>query len=225
MKLLVVEDDLDLLETIEKMLQNAGYTTLGCADGEEALYYLENNACDLVVLDRMLPGMDGLSVLRQARKKDISTPVLMLTAMDAIGDRVEGLETGADDYLVKPFDMRELLARVNALVRRPTAIEELEELHLGNIVLLPAGMLLKGPKGEERLTRKQTDFLALFLRNTTPTLTRATIFNRVWGPDADVDESIIDTYIAVLRRRMKSVGASVQIITCRGVGYRIEEQA
>lgn len=223
MKILIVEDDLDLQETIAHMLENAGYSTICSSDGEDALYHILNKSQDMVILDRMLPLMDGLSVLQQARAQKIDTPVLMLTAMNAVGDRVEGLVSGADDYLIKPFDMRELLARVQALVRRPAAIEDTSRIQLGNTSLETASMLLKGPKGEVYLTRKQADFLELFMRNASPILTRDTIFNRVWGPDADVDESIIDTYVATIRRRLKTVGASYGILTNRGIGYRIQE--
>lgn len=223
MKILVVEDNLDLQETIEKMLQKAGYSTFCCSDGEDALYHILNKSSDLVILDRMLPKMDGMTILRKARAEKIDTPVLMLTAMNAVGDRVEGLTGGADDYLVKPFDMRELLARVQALVRRPAAIENTSAISLGNAVLDTQSMLFKGPEGEVYLTRKQADMLELFMRNSSPVLTRGTIFNRVWGPYADVDESIIDTYIAAIRRRLKTVGASFAIVTNRGIGYRVRE--
>lgn len=172
----------------------------------------------------MLPKIDGLSVLKMARKAKITTPVLMLTAMNAIGDRVDGLDAGADDYLVKPFDMRELLARVRALVRRPAAIEDMDVLGLGDISYMPSTCVLSGPKGEEHLSKRLSSLLILFMRNTTTTLSRSTIFNRIWGPDADVDENILDTYIGLLRRRLKKIGSTVQIKTNRGVGYSIEIQ-
>lgn len=225
MKILLIEDDLSLQETILQMLEKAGYSTIACADGDEGLYYMQQNSCDAVILDRMLPGLDGLSVLQRAREQKIATPVLMLTALDAIGDRVNGLQNGADDYLGKPFDMRELLARVAALIRRPAPVEEIQELRFANIALILQGMLLQGPKGEARLTKKQCDLLELFLRSPSQTLTRATMFSRVWGPDADVDENVIDTYISVLRRRLKTVGAGAEIVTNRGVGYQLREKA
>ncbi len=224
MRILLIEDDASLRETIVQMLEKAGYGTLACADGDEGLYYMEQNTCDVVVLDRMLPGLDGLAVLRHARAQKIATPVLMLTALDAIGDRLDGLETGADDYLGKPFDMRELLARVAALARRPAPVEELQELRFADIALVLQGMRLQGPKGEVRLTKKQCEMLELFLRSPSQTLTRATLFSRVWGPDADVDENVIDTYISVLRRRLKTVGGGTEIVTNRGVGYQMREK-
>lgn len=221
MKILVVEDDAALRENIEKMLQAEGYGTDGCEDGEEGLYYIMENSCDLVVLDRMLPTMDGLTVTQAARAKGIQTPVLMLTALNAVGDRVDGLDAGADDYLVKPFDMRELLARVRALVRRPADIERAGELSYGDLVYQPAGSTLTGPQGAAHLSKTLAAILELFLRSNAHALNRRTIFNRVWGPPSEVEDSIIDSYIFLLRRRIRDIGSSVEIVTNRGVGYTL----
>ncbi len=223
MKILLVEDDAALRRNIAQMLQSEGHETIGCGSGEEGLYYAAQNACDLVVLDRMLPDMDGLTLLKKARRAGVAAPVLMLTAMNAVGDRVDGLDAGADDYLSKPFDMRELLARVRALVRRPAPIESAEAMTFGDLAYSPAGLTLSGPGGETVLSKTLAAMLELFLRNSAPALSRATLFSRVWGPDSDVGDNIIDTYISLLRRRLKSVGSSVQILTNRGVGYSLKE--
>lgn len=118
MKILVVEDDTSLCENIERILQREGYDVFSCNDGDEALYYIENNSCDLVILDRMLPGLSGIEILQQTRKKVIPTPVLMLSAMNTVNDRISGLDAGADDYLTKPFEYGELLARTRALIKK-----------------------------------------------------------------------------------------------------------
>lgn len=222
MKILVIEDDATLRQNVVQTLVAEGFETAECGDGDEGLYYATQNICDLIILDRMIPQMDGLTLLKKARATGVPTPVLMLTAMNAIGDRVDGLDAGADDYLVKPFDMRELLARVRALIRRPAPIEESREMQFGDFIYLPLNLMLSGPRGETKLSKTLAALLELFLRNNTPSLNRNTIFNRVWGPGADVDDSIIDTYIFLLRRRLKSIGSTAQIITNRGVGYSLK---
>ncbi len=223
MKILLIEDDEALRGNIQTILEKEGYAVLCCGDGEEGLYYLKENACGLAVLDRMLPGMDGLTVLKKARECNVCTPVLLLTALNAVGDRVDGLDAGADDYLVKPFDMRELLARIRALVRRPYAIESAELLQYGDLLYTTSGHLLKGPCGETHLSNRLAALLELFMQNTAPGLSRHTVFSRVWGPDADVEEGILDTYVSLLRRRLKTIGSCVQVVTNRGVGYSLKQ--
>lgn len=225
MKILLIEDDAALRQNIAQMLQSEGYVTIECSDGEEGLYYATENTCDLMLLDRMLPEIDGLTLLKKARQVGVAAPVLMLTAMNAVGDRVDGLDAGADDYMSKPFDMRELLARVRALVRRPAPVENTAEISFGDIVYNPVGSALTGPDGEAALSKTLSAMLELFLRSSALALNRTTIFNRVWGPDSDVDEGIIDTYISLMRRRLKKVGSSVQIVANRGVGYSLKESS
>lgn len=223
MRILIVEDDAALRHAVSVKLSEDGFQITQCADGDEAAWYLRENAWDLILMDRMLPGVDGLALVRMARAAGLHAPVLMLTALDAIGDRVDGLDAGADDYLVKPFDMRELLARVRALARRPPHAEVENVVRVGNASLLPASCVLAGPNGSCTLSHKESDLLALLMANVGLTLTRATLFARVWGPDAPAVEASLDTYIHFVRRRLSAVGARLTVQNRRGVGYLLTE--
>ena len=176
----------------------------------------------MVLLDRMLPGIDGLTVLRQARQAGVRTPVLMLTALDAVGDRVAGLDAGADDYLAKPFATEELLARVRALSRRPAEWETDIVLGRGDVELQVQDRVLTGPAGTHTLSQRECALLELFLRNPGITLPRERILLNVWGPDSEVESGNIDNYIHLVRRRLRLVGSQMELITRRGAGYRLE---
>ncbi len=221
MKILLVEDEVSLCENIESILKTEGYEVLCAHDGEEGLYYIENNSCDLVVLDWMLPELDGLSLLQNIRRRCISTPVLMLSALGQVEHRISGLDAGADDYLAKPFEMGELLARVRALVRRPAVIEASNTLHYADLALESHSRKLTGPKTSVHLTGREAAMLALFLRSSGGVITRQTLFSRVWGPDSDTNESNIATYIHFLRRRLIAVGSRLQFQNHRGVGFSL----
>ncbi len=220
MKILLVEDDIRLRSVIKDTLKKEGYTVAESDNGEEGLFQMMNNASDLVVLDWMLPDMDGITVLKQARAASVSVPVIMLTAMSAIGDKITGLDSGADDYISKPFDTGELLARIRALLRRPAAIEE-KKLCFGDITIVPSTMALKGPSDELPLTEKEYAIMELLIDSAGKVITRQLIFNRVWGPDAEVEDGNMDSYIYFLRRRLKAVGAIVELATKRGVGFML----
>ncbi len=222
MRILMVEDDKDLCAAVLQQLRSNGYEADACHDGEDGLYYLEQGIYDVCLLDRMLPGLDGLSLLYSARAKGIATPVLMLTAMGRIGDRVDGLDAGADDYLTKPFDMRELLARVRALARRPGTSEPDGMKQYGDITVDTAQLVLNGPKGQCTLSKKEAELLAVLMANGGQTVARPTLLGKVWGPDAEVEEAILDSYIHFVRRRLRTVGAEVAVLTVRGLGYRLE---
>lgn len=224
MRILMIEDDAALRTAVAAHLAAEGWTVTQCADGEEGAWYLEENAWDVVLLDRMLPGPDGLAVLRRARAAGCTAPVLLLTALDAIGDRVDGLDAGADDYLSKPFDLRELSARIRALARRPAPAQQDGAVVCGDLSLTVSTHILRGPKGEAELSVKESDLLLLFLHNPGQTLTRETLMARVWGPDT-VEESSLDTYIHFVRRRLAAVGTRCAIENRRGVGYRLTEDA
>lgn len=221
MRILLVEDEKNLREALRDTLSAAGYTVECCANGPDALDALCEGGCDLALLDRMLPGLDGLSVLRQARGAGVCTPVLVLTALDAVGDRVEGLDAGADDYLAKPFAAEELLARVRALSRRPTEWEQ-AVFRRGDVELRLQDRLLTGPAGSHTLSRRECALLDLFLRNPSITLPRERILLNVWGPDSDVESGNIDNYIHLVRRRLRLVGSRMELTTRRGAGYCLE---
>lgn len=221
MKILLVEDDVSLCENIESILKTEGYEVLCTHDGDEGLYYIENNSCDLVILDWMLPELDGLSLLQSMRRRRIPTPVLMLSALGQVENRINGLDAGADDYLTKPFEMGELLARVRALVRRPAVIEASDTLLYADLTLESHSRKLTGPKACVHLSGREAAMLALFMRSSGDVLTKHTLFGRVWGPDSDTNESNIATYIHFLRRRLVAVGSCLQFRNHRGVGFSL----
>lgn len=220
MRILLIEDDCALCEALFPALHGAGYTVDTCHDGADGLALLCDGAYDVCILDRMLPGLDGLSLLRTARAGGCTTPVLMLTALSGIGDRVDGLDAGADD-LGKPFDTRELLARLRVLTRRPgTAPEAL--LRCGDVTLNAAQLTLTGPKAEAALTKRECDLLEALLRAPGQLQSRAVLLARVWGPLAEVEDANLDCYIHFVRRRLNAVGSTVKITTVRGSGYKAE---
>lgn len=223
MRILVIEDNKNLCDSMCFQLQNAGYTTDPCYTGEHALFYALQQSYEVIILDRMLPGMDGLSILKTIREKKISVPVIMVTAMDGLHDRIDGLDSGADDYLVKPFAMEELLARIRALVRRPQKIEQTEVLGFSNLELDVKQKYIKKADTICSLSKRETDLLEFFFRNATQILTREMILSHVWGPDHFVEEGNLDNYIHFLRRRLKTLKGNAQIKTIHGVGYRLEE--
>ncbi|MCI6348766.1 MAG: response regulator transcription factor [Negativibacillus massiliensis] len=222
MRILMVEDDLDLCHVLNIHLKKAGYLTDFAHTGEDGLHFALQNAYDIILLDRMLPELDGLSVVRTLRKQGISTPVLMLTALDGIHDRVDGLDAGADDYLSKPFAPEELLARIRALSRRPPNLEQTKNICCGDLELDCNSCVLNGPIGFSSLSKKETEFLSLLLRSPNQTLARELLLARIWGPDAPVEDGNLDNYIHFLRRRLQAVQSECKIVTVRGVGYRLE---
>lgn len=223
MRILMIEDDRQLSDATALQLRHDGYEVDTCYDGDEGLYYFLEGQYDLVLLDRMLPGIEGMSLLKQARAKGKTTPVLMLTALGLVGDRVDGLESGADDYLVKPFDYRELNARIRALIRRPAIIENRDEARFGDLLLDLSALTLEGEKARCTLSKKEAEFLGMLMKNNGATVARGKLFGRVWGPDTDAEESGIDSYAHFIRRRLKHVSNRVQLTTVRGIGYRLED--
>ncbi|MCI8623480.1 MAG: response regulator transcription factor [Provencibacterium sp.] len=223
MRILMVEDNEELCEAVSFQLKKEGYTVDVCHDGDDGLHWAKQQAHDLILLDRMLPRMDGLELLGRIRSQGIVTPVLMVTALDGIGDRVDGLDAGADDYLVKPFAIEELLARIRAMGRRPRGWESGSVLHYGDVEFDPMEKVLRGALDSCSLSKRESDLFEVFFKNPAQTLPRSVLLYHVWGPDAGVEEGNLDNYIHFLRRRLKAVGSGLQIKTVRGVGYRLEE--
>lgn len=221
MRILIVEDNPAQLELLRSLLSGQGFDPECFTDGSEGLYALEQGSFDLAILDRMLPGLDGLQILGRHRRSGGRTPVLLLTALSAVGDRVAGLDAGADDYLAKPFAPEELLARVRALLRRPTAIQS-HGVMAGDVTLFPEEGRLQGPGGSCSLSARETKLLHLFLCNPGQALRRDTILLRVWGLDSEVEERNIDNFVYLVRRRLKHVGSRALIQSVRGFGYRLE---
>lgn len=222
MKILLIEDDIDLSETMKFQLEKEGFQTELCHDGEEGLYLLMEQEHDLVILDRMLPGMDGVTVLKKARQVGVATPVIFLTALGELTDRVIGLDCGADDYLVKPFAYPELFARIRCLLRRPGRWNEENLLKIGDISFDPEINSLKCGKKECTLSKREGRLLEVFVWNPGQVLPRAVLLNKVWGLESDVEEGNLDNYIHFLRRRLRSVGSQTSLKTVRGVGYTLE---
>lgn len=222
MRILMIEDDADLCAAVDIHLKREGYTADFAHTGADGLHFALQNAYDVILLDRMLPELDGVGVLTALRGAGLHTPVLMVTALDGVSDRVDGLDAGADDYLAKPFAAEELLARIQALTRRPRQWESTRRLCAGDLELDTELCTLHGPAGGISLSKREAELLSLFLRNRGQTMTRELLLARIWGPDAPVEEGNLDNYVHFLRRRLRSAGSSVGIVTVRGVGYRLE---
>ena len=225
MNLLVVEDDEPLRSAIVRVLREEGYEVQPSGAGDEGLLYAEQNIFDCVVLDVMLPGMSGLAALRQLRAKGLATPVLLLTARDGVEDRVNGLDAGADDYVVKPFAMPELLARVRALLRRHGAVGPEGELEYAGVSLRPRE--LEGYAGSEplRLTQKEYKLLEYLLLNREQIVTREQIMDRVWGFESEAAGGVVDVYIHYLRKKLAPAGLDGLLHTVRGVGFMLRGSA
>lgn len=223
MRILLIEDDLSLCQTITFQLRREGFSVDVCRDGEEGLLFIREGIHDLILLDRMLPAMDGMEVLRIMRREGILTPVIFLTALGQVQDRTQGLNSGADDYLVKPFAFEELLARIRCVLRRPAFLRDGEVLEFGDIAYEPGALVLRRGDAVTTLSKRLGDLLELFLRNPGQTLPRQTILLRVWGMDCDVEDGNLDNYVYFLRRSLGKVGSRLRLITVRGVGYRMED--
>jgi two-component system, OmpR family, response regulator MprA len=224
MPILVVDDDQAVRDALRRALTMQGYSVELAADGEEALAKLANgSSVDLLIVDVLMPRLDGLEVTRRLRADGNALPILMLTARDQVSDRVAGLEAGADDYLVKPFALEELVARVRALLRRLAADEAATVLRFADVELDTGTREVT--RGDQSLTLTRTEFalLELFLRNPKQVLTRSVIFDRVWGYDFGYGSNSLDVYISYLRKKTEAGGAPRLIHTIRGVGYALRE--
>ena len=222
MKILVVDDERAVRESLRRALELEGYEIELAADGGEALAQLESDQPDAVILDVLMPGVDGLEVCRRLRRSGNRIPILMLTARDAVENRVEGLDAGADDYVTKPFALDELLARVRALLRR-TANGSGERLLFADLELDPGTREVRRADARIELTRTEFSLLELFMLNPRQVLTRSIIFERVWGYDFGFASNSLDVYIGYLRRKTEAGGKSRLIQTVRGVGYALRE--
>ena len=223
MKILVVDDERAVRESLRRALELEGYEIELAADGREALDRLEaDSQPDVLVLDVLMPGVDGLEVCRRLRRAGSRLPVLMLTARDAVENRVAGLDAGADDYVTKPFALEELLARIRALLRRTTNGAG-ETLRFADLELDPGTREVRRGGELIELTRTEFSLLELFLRNPRQVLTRSIIFERVWGYDFGYGSNSLDVYIGYLRRKTEAGGKPRLIQTVRGVGYALRE--
>lgn len=221
MKILLIEDDKNLCEMLRFQLESEQHEVEVCMDGRDGLDLFLQDAYDLVLLDRMLPTMNGLLVLQKARKAGISTPVIMITALGELYDRVEGLDCGADDYLVKPFAYEELSARIRSIGRRNHVYDDNDRFSYADISYDSRLRELCGPSDSLQLSGREGRLLEIFLQNPQTVLKRLVLLSRVWGSDAPVEESNLDTYIHFVRKRLQQVGSHTTIETVRGIGYRL----
>jgi two-component system response regulator MprA len=220
-RILIIEDDEGIVRVLRRALSYEGYTVDTALDGENGLHIARDHHPDLVILDLMLPGMDGIEVCQRLRTTG-NIPILMLTAKDALQDRVQGLDAGADDYMTKPFELDELLARIRALLRR-TQLERAPVLTFADLTLDTSTRQASRKGRVIQLTAKEYDLLELFLRHPRQVLTREMIFDRVWGYDFGGESNVLDVYIRYLRQKLENDGEIRLLHTVRGVGYVLRE--
>ena len=220
MKILIIEDEKPLADSLKTLLQKKGFTVECVYDGETGAEYAETGVYDLLILDVMMPKMNGYQVARSVRAKRCGTPILMLTARSGLEDRIEGLNAGADYYLTKPFDSRELLACINALLRRQG--NQVDELTLGNTALdLGTSNLLCGSRSV-RLSAKEFDVMRYLFQARGSIVSKEAILARVWGYDSNAVENNVEVYIGFLRKKLSSIGSNVTIQSFRRLGYQLE---
>ncbi|MDU5111379.1 MAG: response regulator transcription factor [Clostridium sp.] len=223
MKLLLVEDEKELSEALVEILTKNKYVVDAVYDGEDGLNYALTDIYDVIVLDIMLPKLNGLSVLKEPRKKEITTPIMMLTAKSQIEDRVQGLDLGADDYLTKPFAAEELLARLRSITRRKGNVINDNYLSYGDIRLDLNTYDLE-VKGESiRLTLKEFEIIKYFMERPKVVVSKDDLITKLWGFDAEIEYNNIEVYISFIRKKLQHLNSEVNIVTIRGVGYRMEE--
>lgn len=222
MRLLLAEDEKSLSKAIVAILERNNYSVDAVYDGLEALEYLDSDTYDGLILDVMMPKMDGITVLKKIREKGSNIPVLILTAKSEIDDKVLGLDSGANDYLTKPFNTRELLARIRAMTRTST-VQTTSILTMGNISLNTATFELSSPGGSFRLANKEFQMLELLMRNAGHLISTERFMEKIWGYDSDAEISIVWVYISYLRKKLTALGANVQIKAARNAGYSLEE--
>ena len=218
--ILICDDDKDIVSALDIYLTSEGYATVKAYDGLECLRLAEREPVDLILLDVMMPGLDGYTVARQVRARHLGTPTLMLTARSGLEDRITGLNAGADYYLTKPFDTRELLACVNALLRRQGA--QVNQLTLGNTSLDLSTAALSCGADSIRLSAREFDIMRLLLQAGERNLSKAALLERVWGYDSDAVENHVEVYVCFLRKKLASIGSNIRIESIRRLGYHLE---
>lgn len=220
MKILIVEDEKLLAHSLRSLLTSKGFSVENVYDGETGADWAETGIYDLLILDVMMPGLDGYQLARRVRAKRCTTPILMLTARSSIEDRIEGLNAGADYYLTKPFDSRELIACINALLRRQGG--QVDEMHFGNTALdLASSMLVCGDKSV-RLSAKEFDVMRLLFQSGQKNLSKEVILARVWGYESNAVENHVEVYVGFLRKKLRSIGSNILISSIRRLGYHLE---
>ena len=222
MRVLIIEDEVRLASTLQDLLDMNGYAADVCHDGESGLDNALSGIYDVVLLDVMLPKMDGFTVLRNLRSAGNAVPVLMLTARSELSDRVEGLDCGADYYLTKPFEPKELLACIRALTRRQPELRSSDTVEFGDLKLDKSAFTLSCGNRQLRLSRKEFDMMDLLMRNRDMVLTKETLLLKIWGYESDAEDNNVEVYVSFLRKKLDHLRSKVKIKTIRMVGYCLE---
>lgn len=223
MRILIVEDEENLALPLAAILKKNNIMADVVYDGASGLIQGRKDFYDVIVLDIMLPEIDGLTILKTLRSEGVSTPILLLTALGEVEDRVKGLELGADDYLTKPFDTKELIARIKALLRRTTQTLTEDVITIKNVTLNTTNASLEISGSSEALTKKEADLLELLMRNKDKTVSKDYILDKIWGIDSIAIDNSVEIYIHYLRKKLKTNKALVKIVTNRGIGYTLKE--
>lgn len=223
MRILIVEDEVRLASTLKDLMEMNGYTADVCHDGESGLDNALTGIYDVMILDVMLPRLDGFAVLRRLRSAGNATPVLMLTARSEVADRVEGLDCGADYYLTKPFEPKELMACIRALNRRTPELRNPDNLEFGDLILDKNAFSLSCRDRSVRLSRKEFDIAELLIRNHGQVLTKESLLVKIWGYESDAEDNNVEVYISFLRKKLDHLHSRVKIRTIRMVGYMLED--
>lgn len=223
MRLLLCEDEKALSDALVAILRHNNYSVDAVYNGTDAVEYIKSGIYDGVVLDIMMPGLDGIGVLRSVRAAGVETPIMILTAKGDVEDKIMGLDSGADDYLTKPFDAGELLARIRAMTRRKSALCD-NILTLGDIRLDRLSFELIGSKGRVSLTAKEYQIMEILMQNKGRLISAELLMEKIWGYDSDTDINVVWTYISYLRKKLGALGSTVTIRAVRGIGYLIEEK-
>ncbi len=223
MRILLAEDEKEMSNAIAAVLKHEHYSVDAVYDGQDALDYLETGLYDGAILDIMMPKMDGISVLKEIRKKGMDVPVILLTAKSEIDDKVEGLDAGADDYLTKPFAMKELLARLRSITRRQGEVTD-NVVEFSNLKLDRATFTISTEKDSLRLANKEFQMLEMLLSNPGQIISTDQFMDKIWGYDSDTELNVVWVYVSYLRKKLSKIGAKVNIKAARGVGYLVEAE-
>lgn len=221
MRILLAEDEVSLARAVVRILEKSNYSAEAVHNGLDALQYLETGVYDLAILDVMMPKMDGITVVQQLRQQGITIPIIMLTAKSEIDDKVLGLDSGANDYMTKPFDAKELLARIRVLTRGHNLADS--KLHFGNICLDRATFTLSSPSGNFRLANKEFQMMEILMSNPRNLISSERFMEKIWGYETDAEINVVWVYISYLRKKLTALQANVQIKSSRNAGYTLEE--
>ena len=225
MKVLIIEDEYSLADAISETLNKEGFSVKVETDGEKGEDEAIANVYDIILLDVMLPHKDGFSILKELRREKIETPVIMLTAKSEIYDKLNGLENGADDYITKPFHMKELVARIKVILKRNSDLEDTDNMKFGDLTLDLKTGKMKANRNEIAINGKELELLESLLLNKNQIMNREILANKIWGYDSDAEYNNVEVYVSFLRKKLKILQSNVNIKAVRGIGYKLEVKA